>query len=337
MPESAYRTYRRLGGRRWLRWQSDDGWLAADHLLVVKTRFFSEQYVRVYWNDVQALLLYRLAHNSGLMLGAEVVVVAAAAAVAYVQNRFEAMALAFCYVTLYLAWRLTRRNYGVELTTRTADVRIPLTTFRSSARLLVDQLQQAVEKVQGRLAAEWEALAATDKRDSEPDAAGAIEGPVRPEPVMINIIVSGGERPRKPILVLHGIVFALGLTTWLFTSGVLQSGPMWIATGTFLSLLFFVGLSATFFLQQDPEFPFAVRCAAVMNLALTAAMVGPVVALGTRFDLAGLSSTVGTLRAPATLLRLLACLFGLMGIYKSSLDESDKPSARSGPRANPLA
>ena len=46
------------------------------------TRFFSEQYTRLYWNDIQALLLYRFAHNTGLMLGVEVLVVFAAVAVA---------------------------------------------------------------------------------------------------------------------------------------------------------------------------------------------------------------------------------------------------------------
>lgn len=316
MPEPANPTYRRLGGRRWLRWQSDDGWLAADHLLFVRTRFFSEQYTRLYWNDVQALLLYRLAQNTGLMLGAEIVCVLAAVTVAFVQNRFEVMALAFCYVVLYAAWRLTRRNYALEMTTRTAGVRIPLAMFQRSARRLADQSRRAVEGVQGRLA-------------SPPDLPIVVTEPAIAEHSAVTVKHSG--RTRRPILVVHGIVFGLGLATWLFISGTVPSDPYWIAIGALLSILFYAGLIAMFFLQQDPEFPFAVRSAAVMNLALQVAVLGPVLALGARLSFQAVNAAMVVLSPPMTLLRLLACLFGLMGIYKNSLDEADKPLTSRGP------
>ncbi len=329
MPTAAKPPYRRLGGRRWLRWQSDDAWLAADHLLFVRTRFFSEQYTRVYWNDIQALLLYRFAHNTGLMLAAEVVCVLAAVTVAFVQNRFEATALAFCYVLLYAAWRFTRRNYGVEILTRTATVRIPLTILHRSAKRLVDQLQQQVEGIQGHLAlaAESPVIAA------EPVG---VE-PALTQPVNVTVTIVGGMRPRRPVLVLHGIVFAVGLTTWLFARGSLLSDPYWIAIGGLLTMLFYAGLLAACFLQRDPEFPFAVRSAAVMNLALQAAVLGPILGLGARLSIPSLNVAVLVLAPSMTLLRLLACLFGLMGIYKNSLDEADKPLAQPRTGSNPLA
>ena len=153
-----------------------------------RTRFFSEQYTRLYWNDIQALLLYPFAHNKGLMLGAEVACILAAVTEALVQNRFETIALAFCYVVLYAAWRLTRRNYGVEVLTRTATVRIPLAIFYRSARRLVNQLQQRVEGVQGHLVLAQQVPDAVKAPAAEP--AG-----VEPEPTQRSVVavtVAGG-------------------------------------------------------------------------------------------------------------------------------------------------
>jgi len=104
-----------------------------------------------------------------------------------------------------------------------------------------------------------------------------------------------------------------------------------------LSILFYAGLIAAFFLQQDPEFPFAVRSAAVMNLALQLAVLGPVLAMGARLSFPAVNAAIVVLSPPMTLLRLLACLFGLMGIYKNSIDESDKPLAQPGTGSNSLA
>jgi hypothetical protein len=320
-------TYRRLGGRRWLRWQSDDGWLAPDHLLFVRTRFFSEQYTRLYWNDVQALLLYRFAHNTGLMFGAELIVVSAAAAVAAVQNRFEITAVAFCYVAAYAAWRLTRRNHGVQVLTRTATARIPLAIFHRSARRMVNQLQQQVEGAQGNLAAAPQVSVREEGYEGE----GVIEL-AAVEPVVVRVTPADENRAR-PILALHGIVFALGLTSWLFTRGSVLSDPNWTPVGWLLTIVFFGGLAAMFFVQQDPEFPFAVRSAAVMILLLYAAVVGTILALNP----ASVTAKMEALSPSVTLLQLLACLFGLIGIYKNSLDESDRPVTPSRTGSNPLA
>jgi len=311
--------------------------MAADHLLFVRTRFFSEQYTRLYWNDIQALLLYRIVQNTGLMLGAEIACLLAAVIVTMVQKRFEVTVVALCYVAFYAAWRLTRRNYGVQILTRTANIRIPLTIFRASARRLIGELQPAVEGVQGRLSSVVEVpVTAAPVIDVGPgESAGAEPAPASSMPVTITL--AGRKGPRRPTLVLHGIVFGLGLTTWLFASGGPLSDPYWLAIGTWLALLFYAGLIAMFFLQQDPAFPFAVRSAAVMNLALQGAVVGPILALGARLSFLSVNAAMVTLGPPVTLLRLLACLFGLMSIYKNSLDESDKPLAQPGTGSNPLA
>ena len=329
MPEPAKGTYRRLGGRRWLRWQSDDGWLAADHLLFVRTRFFSERYTRLYWNDIEALLLYRFTHNTGLMLGAEIACLLAAVTLALIENRFETIALAFCYLMIYAAWRLTRLNYGVEILTRTTTIRIPLAVFHRSARRLVEQLQKEVENVQCHLPLPPEVPAAVT------EAAGLEPEPTKPS--VVTVTLAGGKRPRRPVLVLHGIVFGMGLTTWLSARVSLLSDPYWMAIGGLLTMLFYAGLLAACFLQQDPEFPFAVRSAAVMSLALQAAVVGPILGLGARLSIPSLNAAMLVLGPPITLLRLLACLFGIIGIYKNSLDEADKPLAQPRTGSNSLA
>lgn len=327
MAHSANPIYRRLGGRRWLRWQSDDGWLAADHLLFVRTRLFSEQYTRLYWNDIQAVLLYRLAQNTGLMLVAEIACVLAAVIAALAVHRFEASALAFFYVVFYVTWRLTRRNYGVLVITRTASVRIPLAMFHSSARRLADELQQRVESVQGRLT-----LAAVAP------LTGAETAGVDPEwAPPLQIMISPASGKRRPVLVLHGIVFAMGLTTWLFARGSVLADAYWTAIGSMLTILFEAGLVAACFVQQNPEFPFAMRSAVVMNLALQASLLGALLSLGARLNLARVSEALLVIAAPITLLRLLACLLGMVGLYKNSLGEADKPSERPRTGTNPLA
>jgi hypothetical protein len=321
MPETANIRYRRLGGRRWLRWQSDDGWLAPDHLLFVRTRFFSEQYTRLYWNDIQALLLYRFAHNTGLMLVMEVLVVLAAVAVPLVQKRFEVTMSASCYVALYAAWRVTRRNWGVQVLTRTTAVGIPLTMQHNTARRMADELQREIESVQGRLSPPHET--AVEPNGEAIELAAAV-----PQVVLIP-----ANTQRRPILVLHGIVFALGLTSWLFARGGLLSDPYWTVIGVLLSIIFLGGLLAMFFLQQAPEFPFAVRSAAVMNASLQLSMLAAAFALNP----ATVTTTVSVLSPPVALLQMLACLYGLMGIYKNSLDRSDKPLAQAGTGSNSLA
>ncbi len=320
MPETATTKYRRLGGRRWLRWQSDDGWLAPDHLLFVRTRFFSEQYTRLYWNDIQALLLYRFAQNTGLILAMEVLVVLAAVAVAMVQSRFAVTVAALSYVVLYAAWRLTRRNWGVQVLTRTVAVRIPLTMRHNAARRLADELRQEIESAQGPPSPSQEARV-------ESNAEAVIEPAAAPRVVLI------ADTRRSPILVLHGIVFALGLTSWLFASRGLLSDPYWKAIGVLLFVVFLGGLLAMFFLQQAPEFPFAVRSATVMNASLQASMLIAALALNS----ANITATVSVLSPPIALLQMLACLFGLMGIYKNSLDRSNKPLAPAGTGSNSIA
>ena len=132
-------------------------------------------------------------------------------------------------------------------------------------------------------------------------------------------------------------MFGVGLITWLFARGSLLSDPYWIAIGGVLTMLFYTGLLAACFMQQDPEFPFAVRSAAVMNVALQTAVLGPILGLGARLSIPSLNATVLLLGPSITLLRLLACLFGLTGIYKNLLDEADKPLAQPRTGSNPLA
>ncbi len=324
MPRSSTQTYRRLGGRRWLRWQSDDAWLAADHLLFVRTRFFSERYTRLYWNDIQALQLYRFAHNTGLMLAAEVACILAAITVAFVQHRFEVWAVALCYVAFYVVWRLTRRNYGVQVLTRTAAARVPLAVFHASARILADQLQREVEGIQGHLAPAQEV--------SGSKAVSGAEAAVL-EPAAVTVKPACGSRA-KPTLVLHGIVFVLGLIIWPFASWQPLSTPYWVPVGILVSILFYAGIIATFFLQQDPEFPFAVRSAAAMNLALLGAMTGALIA---RLSPMGITVTMATLESPVALLQMFACLFGLIGIYKNSLNEADRAAVLPRTGSNSLA
>jgi hypothetical protein len=73
------KTYRRLPGNVWTRrggflrvgFNNYSLWMAADHLLYVKSTSFSEDYRRFYWKDIQAIVVSRTAtrRNWNIVLG----------------------------------------------------------------------------------------------------------------------------------------------------------------------------------------------------------------------------------------------------------------------------
>src|ERR1035438_1386993 len=49
--------YRRLRGRRWSPGSSASLWMGSDHILLVKSAWFREEYKRFYLRDIQAILV----------------------------------------------------------------------------------------------------------------------------------------------------------------------------------------------------------------------------------------------------------------------------------------
>src|ERR1035438_5773729 len=49
--------YRRLPGRRWSPGSSASLWMGSDHILLVKSAWFREEYKRFYLRDIQAIVV----------------------------------------------------------------------------------------------------------------------------------------------------------------------------------------------------------------------------------------------------------------------------------------
>lgn len=328
-------TYQRLV-RQWWRWKSDEAWLAADHVLVVRTRFFSERYLRLYWADIAALLFFPAAQNRGLMLIAEIICLLAAPLLLLFANDsyfglnrmrnqafftntgLSAVTMAAVAVLLYTVWRLTRRRWNVQIMTLTGQAVVPLAVTRTRSAQFVNQLKRNIETAQPLVGTLIEPDPSTEPAESQ----NLVENPPAP-----TIFLGPAQPARRPLLALHATVFLLGIAASALSFATVGSTlyPLFI----FAAVLFYLGLPLLFFLQQDPGFPFAVRSAAVLNMVMaTGAGVGMIatwVLVGTPPWLPSATQHLGYL---VNLLRLACCLFGIMSLWKFRLDKEDAPLPR---------
>jgi hypothetical protein len=334
---SAAPVYRRLV-RQWWRWKSDEAWLAADHVLIVRTRFFNERYLRLYWADIAALLLFPAAQNVGLMLIGEVICLLAAPALGLFATgssvhasvttvvafptgpRIAGVVMSAVTAVLYAVWRFTRRRWSVQVMTLTGQAVIPLAITRSRAARYVDQLRQSVETAQVQLEAPRPPIKLPVKN---PERLPALVDDA-PKP---SILLGANEPGKRPIVALHATVFLLGIMASALS--FLAVGSAWYPLFIFSAVIFYLALPALFFLQQDPGFPFAVRSAAVLNMVMAAGALSGFI---TAWGLTGIAPWLGTaaqqLGHVANLLRLICCLFGIMTLWKYRIDKDDLPLPR---------
>ncbi len=315
--------YRRLV-RQWWRWKFDEAWLAADHVLIVRTRFFSERYLRLYWADIAALLFFPAAQNRGIALIGEIICLVAGPALIllggpaggrtfFTASRVAGLSIAGTSIVLYSVWRFTRRRWNVEVLTLTGRAVVPLAIRRPRSERYVDLLRQNVESAQPPVEAPVELL--TEQSTIQIDAAGqppptAFLGAVTPE--------------KRPIVALHAAVFLLGIVTSALS--YLTAGSPWYPLFIFSAVLFYLGLPVLFFLQQGPEFPFAVRCAAVLNMSIGAAALLGVSTGYTLFRLAAFGFAGPRMDNLVNVLRLICCLFGIMSLWKYRIDREASPT-----------
>ncbi len=261
-------------------------WLARDHVLAIKDRAFREIYARIYWNDVQAILLYSLDHPRRFMLAFEIAcVLAAAVSAPLLVSAFWGSIYAGVFVAWYGLWRLTRPNWACEISTRLSAYRFPLRPSLSSSRRVVEELKGRVESTQLPYPADSSVVETTGTAFLGNQAGAALQ---------------------EPVLVWHAITFALGL----------------LAPLTKVILVAYYGLLVLlYFRQQDFEFPFAIRAAAVMSQILALLQISFWLLY---FQLPFL--VIGARRLPFNMefsvLTILFSLFGIAAIYHRSLQQS---------------
>lgn len=217
--------YRPVCKRSWFAFSRNRTWLAADHLLVISDRLFRENYSRIYWSDMHAILLYSLRRPRRFMLAFEILCMVAVQVSASILNILWGSLFATLFILAYASWRLIQPNWACQISTRLSSYRFPLRATHNASTRIIEDLKTRVQSVQGSVS-ELESLHEIYVGDPY------------------------GAARRSPTLAVHVIAFVLGILTPL--SGVLLA-------------LYYGALVALFFFQRDFEFPLAVRSATLMS------------------------------------------------------------------------
>lgn len=181
--------YRRFSKNSWFDLGRTRVWQAADHLLLVENRFFSEYYTRLYWTDMQAILLYSLGTRSPILLGLEGVCVAALLAALLLWRLPWVFLPALLFVLAYALWRFARPHWACQIATRISTRQFALPGTLIACRRVVDGIKQNATSAQGML----------------PEASSE-------QPTAVRRL---GSIPRQPVLAIHVIAFVLGiLSPW---------------------------------------------------------------------------------------------------------------------------
>lgn len=229
--------YQRLIQARWLPAGSVRPWRATDHLLLVENRFFTEHYTRLFWNDMQAVLLYRLRASNAVLLALEILCALVVLSLAFPRGLGSPpaerwlMAFALLFVLLYAAWRLPRPLWACQVSTRTNVKQFPLPGNAAACRRVLDEIKNSITQIQGSLP------------ETPPDSAASL-------PSLALASQPAHSVPKQPVLAIHVIAFVLGIVS-----------PFSPA----LFVLYCLVLIPAWLLQRDFRFPFAVRSAAVMS------------------------------------------------------------------------
>jgi hypothetical protein len=284
--------YRPLNGSRWFYHGPVRSWKAAGHLLLVENRFFSEDYTRLFWADIETVLLYRLHSRSSLLLGFEIVCVLAVAAPILFWIRGWTLALGLLFILIYGIWRLARPQWACEVATRTSVKQFAIPGTAASSRRVVDEIKNSVIHVQGALP------------ETGPDSPAFPSPPPAP--------TSSRPLPRQPVLAVHVIAFVLGILS-----------PF----SVFLFAVYCGMLVAAWFAQRDFRFPFAVRSAAIMSQIFAFLRIAAwiLVHSGIRSDLTPVVFNHWQFGLP----QVLFSLYGIAALYWRSI-ELARPRQKTG-------
>jgi hypothetical protein len=282
-------TYRALFPKPWFGLGRIRAWRADDHLLIVESRSFTEYYTRLYWADITMILLYGLGGHSGMLTVFEIGCALAAVVPLIVWRMPWAFVPAALFAVFYPIWRFTRPSWACQVATRINSKRFAIPGTLVACRRLLNDLKNHAASAQGM----------ASEQTTEP-----VEGLLPPSPMRDSRLWR-----KEPIFAVHVIAFVLGLLS-----------PF----NVFFFVLYSILLAVAYFLQQDFEFPLAVRSAAVMSQILVALQVAFWVFANTRH----LFVTRFQLdHWQFALPRILMSLYGIAAIYLASMERA-KPQRK---------
>lgn len=268
---------RRFGLGRTRAWRSDD------HLLIVEANSFHEYYTRLYWADIQSILLYSLLRRTVLLDVLEVACVLAAMwpSLALWKAPWSVIPAAL-FAGFYVTWRFLRPNWACQMATRTNSKRFAIPGTLVECRRVLNELKQFAATAQSL----------SSEQTTTSDTA-----------VTASQILLRSSRPREPMLALHVIAFVLGLFS-----------PFHIAIFVF----YCISLAVAYFVGRDFEFPLAVRSAAVLSQMLAATQIAFWILANTRLSFV---ERLPLEYWQFVLPRLLVSLYGVAAVYWVSIEQ----------------
>ena len=271
-------------------------WQAADHLLFVEKRFFSEHYTRFYLMDIQAIVLYQLRTSGAVLLAIEGLCVAVLLGSLLSWRIPWVFVVALLFVLFYVVWRWSRPSWACEIATRTNRKQFALPGSLVACREVVNQVKQRAILAQGPLPE------TTTTEQMTPAA------PIPPP--------AGRNRqpnPKQPVLAVHVIAFVLGvLSAWSAVVFAIYCGMLLVA----------------YLLQRDFRFPFAVRSAAVMSQILAVLQIAFWgFAIARPVALAPFTPAYTSEHWQFALPRIIFSIYGIAAVYWGSLQQG-KPQQK---------
>lgn len=284
-------TYRALFPKPWFGLGAIRAWSADDHLLIVESRALTEHYTRLYWADIQTIVLYALGGRTAMLTILEVVCVLAAIVPLVLWRLPWSFVPAVLFAVFYASWRFTRPSWACQVATRINSKRFAVPGTLVACRRVLNELKNRAASAQGM---------ASEEMTAPPDG------------VVTTSQMGHGRTGRKePIFTVHVIAFVLGLLSSFH--------------GLFF-VLYCIMLTVAYFVQRDFEFPPVVRSAAVMNQILAALQIGYwIFANALHFFATSFPFGHWQFGLP----RVLASLYGIAAIYWASVERAkpqQKPS-----------
>ncbi|HEX3682940.1 MAG TPA: hypothetical protein VHU83_10400 [Bryobacteraceae bacterium] len=285
--------YQPLSGKRGIHLGNVRAWRARDHLLLVENRFFTEHYTRLFWADIEAIVLYELQTRSSVLLSLELACLLSVLAPVFFWRAGWPSLAAFVFLLSYAIWRIGRPQWACEVDTRTNSKQFALPGTLIACRRLVEEIKNTVALAQGQLTETPQAQAAL--MDPMPQAVS-----YRPETLS-----------KQPFLAMHVIAFVLGILS-----------PFSVV----VFVLYCPALIGAWFLQQDFRFPMAVRSAAAMSqiFAILRIAIWLLVVSRVRFYFAPVVFNHWRFGLP----QIVFSLYGIAAVYWRSM-ELAKPQQKS--------
>jgi hypothetical protein len=176
MPRSE-KVYRRLSGKTSGFLSYSRLWLGPDHLLFVRTTFFSEEYKRFYFRDIQAVVMRRTERREILNAVLACTTISFGVLAVFTNSGWQAfwvMMAGILFFALLVSWlRGPTCVFHLRTAVQTEELS-PLKRVRA-ARKVIERLRPNIEQAQGPLAPELLA-------PKPPPAAGAVVAETTTQP-----------------------------------------------------------------------------------------------------------------------------------------------------------